>query len=105
MPVTGPSPVVMEWSSLPEFRSYAYNSAQLFRSDDQMISCSGHSMRHPAIDSNCVGELSSNSVRTAPVAASAILTVSCLWSRDVLTYASCEPSGLQIRSLMLRLSP
>ena len=70
-----------------------------------MISLVAQSTRQPARDSKCVFSVSSNTVRTAPVAASATRTIACLWSRDVETKASCDPSGLHCMSLRLKLSP
>ena len=70
-----------------------------------MISFEAHSTRQPARDSKCVFSVSSNTVRTAPVAASATRTTACLWSREVDTKASCAPSGLHCMSLTLKLSP
>ena len=64
-----------------------------------------HSTRQPAIDSNCVLDDSSNTVRTTPVAASATRTVAVLWSRAVDTKARRAPSGLQIQSRTATSSP
>ena len=61
-----------------------------------MTSFVAHSTRQPVRDSNCVGTVSSNTVRTAPVAVSATRSQTCLCSRDTDARASREPSGLQL---------
>ena len=70
-----------------------------------MTSLVAHSTRQPVSDSKCVATVSSNTVRTSPVAASATRSTADLWSREVDTNASLEPSGLHVMSLRLKSSP
>src|SRR5690606_18664849 len=49
-------------------------------------------------DWNCVGDRSSSTVRTSPVAASATRRTACLWSRDELMNASRDASGYHCTS-------